>query len=480
MLHDSILTYSDAKHEDITFRKTPLQWAVENHDIFSLIEFLRIEKQHHQELEHGLYCLKDQLNNDLNLNLAISQFTGLYDKKPWERKKESLPVLLPLFISFVMYCIDVKSDIQLSIIYHHNYTSQDAIEEKIDADQLHCSEWHDDPTDEMYGKAFRASTVFASSSLVTAFIIVLMPRFRKLCKKLWEKSPWRFYLLIPLCVCPPLFLFTVYVIYSYRHSTSPKKSKERDDVEEAEFLWNTVDTVEAGFEASGEILLQVWLLGSRIMELKNLGVQDFINGIFQWEGATDTHMSLAKVIFAVLSIMHGVGECYRVQKREAVWMFFDIIPIYASVLLLVCARVIAFSIYFSSVQASKGDETAIFFTIHIIAVFAIRLCFSRQWGQVMEDWKRNDGMKWREFIKKLLYEFGSACLSCLVYIELRPSPSEFEKKKIRRGEEDFMESVKEAQYNNTTFYTHFFFFLLVLVENVFLIAWEELKIGSPD
>ena len=37
-MHESILTYSDASHEDDTFKKTPLQWAVENHDIFSLIE----------------------------------------------------------------------------------------------------------------------------------------------------------------------------------------------------------------------------------------------------------------------------------------------------------------------------------------------------------------------------------------------------------------------------------------------------------
>ena len=100
-------------------------------------------------------------------------------------------------------------------------------------------------------------------------------------------------LLMPL---PPLFLFMIYLIYSYRHSTSSKKSKERAELEKAEYLWNTVDTVEAGFEASGEILLQVWLLGPQILHITNMGMKEFIDGIFFLEDATDTEKSLGKVI----------------------------------------------------------------------------------------------------------------------------------------------------------------------------------------
>ena len=53
-------------------------------------------------------------------------------------------------------------------------------------------------------------------------------------------------------------------------------------------------------------------------------------------------------------------------------------------------------------------------------------------------------------------------------------------KKIIDGKEDFMDRVKKAHYNNTTFYTHFYFFILVLMENVILTAWEDVEMGLPD
>ena len=43
-----------------------------------------------------------------------------------------------------------------------------------------------------------------------------------------------------------------------------------------------------------------------------------------------------------------------------------------------------------------------------------------------------------------------------------------------------MDRVKKAHNNNTTFYTHFYFFVLVLPENVVLTAWEDAKMGLPD
>ena len=264
-LHNSILTYSFANHEDTTFQKTPLQWAVENHDLFSLIEFLRIEKEYHENKEDGLYCLRHQLTNDLNLNVAISQFGVLYEKEKssCEQRMEALPIIVPLIISFTLYCLDVNGDITLSVEYR-DYSLNDSL--PVFDNNQNCSNstyLHARPiTADSYKQAFLLSAIFASSSLVTALVMVLISRnLPSLCKKLWSRSKWRFALLMLLMPLPPLFLFTIYLIYSYRHSASPKKSKERAELEKAEYLWNTVDTVEAGFEASGEILLQVWLLG---------------------------------------------------------------------------------------------------------------------------------------------------------------------------------------------------------------------------
>ena len=471
-LHNSILTYSFANHEDTTFQKTPLQWAVENHDLFSLIEFLRIEKEYHENKEDGLYCLRHQLTNDLNLNVAISQFGVLYEKEKssCEQRMEALPIIVPLIISFTLYCLDVNGDITLSVEYR-DYSLNDSL--PVFDNNQNCSNstyLHARPiTADSYKQAFLLSAIFASSSLVTALVMVLISRnLPSLCKKLWSRSKWRFALLMLLMPLPPLFLFTIYLIYSYRHSASSKKSKERAELEKAEYLWNTVDTVEAGFEASGEILLQVWLLGPQILHITNMGMKEFIDGIFFLEDATDTEKSLGKVIIAVLSIVYSVGECYRVQKREAVSVFFDIFPVYISLLLQVIGRVIAFSMFMSASKGSNVPETLIFLGIHITLVFVIKLCYSRK-----EHVKIYELKMYNVRMRILMDLLASAC-SCLVYIDIRDS-QEANVRKCRDCREGIdIERLKEDHKSSTTFYSYFYFFFLVLVENIIMAAWEEL------
>ena len=484
-LHNTILTYSVANHEDTTFRKTPLQWAVQNHDLFSLIEFLRIEKEYHDNKEDGLYCLRHQLTNDLNLNLAIGQFGVLYEneKSSCEQRMEALPIITPLIISFTLYCLDVNGDRTLAIEYHNysmNY-SLPVLDNITDINQ-DCSSstinLHNRPiTADMYNSAFQLSVIFACSSVVTALFMVLRSRsLPSLCNKLWSRSKWRFALLMPLMLIPPLaplFLFMIYLIYSYRHSTSSKKSKERAELEKAEYLWNTVDTVEAGFEASGEILLQVWLLGPQILHITNMGMKEFIDGIFFLEDATDTEKSLGKVIIAVLSIVYSVGECYRVQKREAVSMFFDIFPVYISLLLQVIGRVIAFSMFMSASKGSNMPETLIFLGIHITLVFVIKLCYSRK--ENVKIYK----LRMYNVRMRILMDFLASACSCLVYIDIRDS-QEANVKKCRDCKEGIdIETLKEDHKSSTTFFTYFYFFVLVLVENIIMAAWEDLTIGSP-
>ena len=466
-----LLTYAVANHEDETFRKTPLQWAVENHDEFSLIELLRKEREYHEDKEDGLYCLKYQLTNDLNLNLAISQFDGLYEKSACDKRLEVLPILIPLLISFVLYCTDVRYDITLSIQYRN--LSQTVT--SVPANDTVC--FHRTTTPEMYGFAFMWTIAFACSSVVVAsFIFMASKTLRPLCNNLWRRSRLRFALMLPLLLCPPLFLFAVYLVYAYRHGTSSKKSKERDNLELAEFLWTIVDIVEAGFEASGEIILQVWLLGPNILDIKDMGISELISGILFLEDSTVTQKSIGVIIIAVLSIVYCVGECYRVQKREAVNMFFDIIPIYISFLLQVVARIIAFSMFFSTSISANPDGhqgTYIFLALHISAVFLIKLRFSRHW--------RSDKIKKGryEIAVMVFTDFASAVCSCLVYCDIRPMSIE-RRKRVEDEEgttgpvEDIVAKAKEDHKLNTTFFTHFYFLLLVFVENIILTCWPHI------
>ena len=139
----------------------------------------------------------------------------------------------------------------------------------------------------------------------------------------------------------------------------------------------------------------------------------------------------------------------------------------------VIARVIAFSMFFSSTQGSgehlkpgwNGGQTFIFLSIHIFALFAIKLRLSRHW------WGRKHMGRY-EFGMKVLADLLSAVCSVLVYSNIRPLMAN--ERKDREGKEDFVNRAKEDHKYSTTFFAHFYFFVLVLVENIVLTAWEAI------
>ena len=155
------------------------------------------------------------------------------------------------------------------------------------------------------------------------------------------------------------------------------------------------------------------------------------------------------------------------QKREAVNMFFDIFPVYTSVLLQAIARVIAFSMLFSSSKGSSGGETVTFLAIHIILVFFIRLHSTKQWVKA----RKREGYTfgWYDLSIKFLVDIVAAFCSCLVYCNIRHPPPTNDKRDIKR--KDFNKGKEDHKYT-TTFFSHFSFFVLVLVENSILTAWE--------
>ena len=209
-----------------------------------------------------------------------------------------------------------------------------------------------------------------------------------------------------------------------------------------------------------------------------MGVKEIINGIFFLEGADDTQKSLGKVIIALGCIMYNVGECYRVQKREAVNMFFDIFPVYISILLQAIARVIAFSMFFASTRGSNSEETVTFLCVHILAIFAINLCFSRHW----HGWRLRTKGKY-ELGKRVFVDLVAAVCSSLVYSNIRLLPMADERKEEEKhstgGGEVYClphtHCFGTHPNKGGIFYSHFFFYVLVLVENVILTAWEAIQ-----
>ena len=61
-----MLTYSDARHEDETFRKTPLKWAIENQDIELLKRLIDHKVKHVEEPTQATFHLNATVERDVD------------------------------------------------------------------------------------------------------------------------------------------------------------------------------------------------------------------------------------------------------------------------------------------------------------------------------------------------------------------------------------------------------------------------------
>ena len=80
LLH-KVLLFCDKNHEDETFTKTALEWAVENNDRLCTTEILHQEFECHRASKFaGLSCLRRQLTGDELLMWTIETFSMFYDR----------------------------------------------------------------------------------------------------------------------------------------------------------------------------------------------------------------------------------------------------------------------------------------------------------------------------------------------------------------------------------------------------------------
>ena len=405
---DKIIHYTKKDTNSSVFCKTALSWANENNDRTTCLDLLRLEKQVHDgkddSLKEGLRSLKSQLHSDSLLPWIIETYQDFYNPGPGRWIMAIASVLCELvFVSYIPYLYDMYSDIYLAVQYHK--ISQE--NSRFNESQLwYCREEHivgDVEETDQFRESFLCAywittAIIVLSSLIYVVTILLHSNPRFITKwegrycRYWEGhlSPrviqysWIFIklLLVISCkICWPL----VHIVRRVRYRASTRRSGERCLVLESDMAWGVVKTVEHGLEAGSQLFLQLWLLGLYLPVLATwsstetlvrsvTGAVNFLT--FDLYPACFIEKSLGKISLNLVSLSigaaftkvtkHGVPACDRPLR---------ILPMFTSYFLQILARLYAFKLLLE-LEYSIGDfKLLIFFVIHFISVFILRLAF---------------------------------------------------------------------------------------------------------
>lgn len=485
-----ILLFCDKGHDDETFTKTALEWAVENDDRLCTTEILHQEYECHKESKReGLNCLRRQLTGDELLTWTIETFSMFYERTFAQTTIIPFLGLTPLFLSIFTFVFDYYSDIELTAEYYRQSTfnqPDDYVKlPKCLSNQTanaNCTDYRPetcidiDRTPHEYRAAFIANVVCLSSPLLVFYCMCsreLLPYVQFAVQKLSHERGKCYecvlnFLFYPLWVlvsvpCAPFFILYVAVrnvVYKFRHRRAKKKNIYRKQLQKSEYLWGISRTAEAGLESCGQLILQVWLLSS---DFKQLSEDDFwtlidktYNGViffltFSFKHATDIEKSLGKLFMSLVALVAGVAACYRTLKRGAVRVS-NTYFIYLSLLCQVFARIFSIGLFFFAVR--EFYPFVFMVAGHLLVVYVIKFTFERA--------RHTHGMlAW-------LVAIVNVIASSLVYVRIMP----IRKQNPLRGRNRPTYIPDPHGYagalEHSTFFVQSLFFLLVLVENVLL------------
>ena len=202
--------------------------------------------------------------------------------------------------------------------------------------------------------------------------------------------------------------------FKYQHGGTSKKDKTLRGLRDSEFFWSIFANFEAGIESSGQLMVQAWLISKIFFDehklIQQIEFMGIIRGMLLSDSAKPLEISAGKMLFSILSVVLSIGGCYRFQKRGAITMV-DMIPIYLSLLTQILFRTFAFIVFFSTGQRFKFWMPAIY-TIHMILVLAIKICYE-------VDWRCHEGLFSLAFLRRFIFALMGSATSFLVYVDIR-------------------------------------------------------------
>ena len=97
-------------------------------------------------------------------------------------------------------------------------------------------------------------------------------------------------------------------------------SRHRDKLQRYEFLWGLLRMAESGVEASGQMVLQIWILTFYLGSLADLSLRQLLEKtlkgvVFFLYEPSALERSMGKLFISLVSIHLGMVHSYRLIKR---------------------------------------------------------------------------------------------------------------------------------------------------------------------
>ena len=471
--------------------RTALGWAIQNEDNHILIELLKWEKRQHPKEIDGLRCIKEQVASSPMLapNSPMLQFTNYQLSKLYPSGQNwcdgILAVLLILpGISFILgdSVADIRQSYEFyksSSLYLNGQPGNDILWSPKNV-SASCANFSFERLPEDYTVAFWANNIFMLAPFLMSLLIngyfisgqirIIRGTVKGIAQKiLWSIFTWLFMIVLYAVTCVLLlandyveqdtfwrYLFPVFVIsienflivkriyWTFKNkSTNETKSDVAVKLWVCEYMITMSKALEVGWESSGEVLLQLWILSvaqTRLQEMEVLNVLRWsILGFFHHLllggliiPANEVQKRLGKLLYSIIMLVKSVGYCYSTLKRAI--DFKDMVCYYLSILTQVLARVIAFGLAFS---ASPTEYHGLM--IGLLCWFLIRTAIIK-WITTFksmlsnEFWNRHRWMAW---------DIIGTLSSSLIYIDVNKEKKE-------------------------TFWSNFIYWFVALCENLVL------------
>ena len=363
----------------------------------SVTEILHQEYRCHKDNKiEGLKCMKKQLSGDEILGWTIETFSKFYPKTWYQ--KHCLPVLhlLPILVTVCFFFLDYYSDISLAFGYYKNSQfalalRQDYNSTSASADRnTSCSDPEMTPWD--FGTAFIVSFICLLMSIFfttpIGYQIINQASLNNerpaavAQQSNFQKCLWKgFALIMSICISPFLVIYAAFKLLwaNYKHKGAAQKVLHREELQNFEYLWGVLRTIEAGIESSGQLVLQVWLLSFQIQTIIDMNfftfVEKMVKGLlfffsFSQIPADGIEQSLGKLAMSTITLVLGVTSCYKTLKRGAL-SSSDTIFVAVSIILQVITRIFSLMMYFVTIPRKHAFEF-LFIATHFILLGIFR------------------------------------------------------------------------------------------------------------